>query len=443
MEKPVVISLCDEHFYEAEKLYLYDKLFFNGCSRIRSIIDKKRLTQDDYIFGYIRDNIWVKSSKEYQKAKLLIKEEWAVKNVPKLMAEPNADLYKYEEAPFILELTNEEKFKDLQGNIIEIEVRGERKHNNCYFKVRDVMDKFEMPNLNRTLNNKENNEYKRDIHYKTFIVNNGTNHESTSSTQTGKTYMYLTYNGMLKVLFSSRSGNAEAFQSWASEKLFTVHLGEQEDKDVLASELLGVNTKTIKDVFKTNSSKTPVVYLYLIGNPNELLKSRNDKYNNDDLLCKYGCTDDLERRCTEHDKQFKKEFNKNIELLCFSIIEAKYIFEAESNIKQYFKSNTIEYKNTKELIVINKKDMNQIKQHYRMIQNSYIGRYEEMHSKISLLEKEILELNNRLILKDKDIEILTEKHNNELQMEKHKNELKDKDIQLLEYKIKLLELTSK
>ena len=66
-----------------------------------------------------------------------------------------------------------------------------------------------------------------------------------------------------------------------------------------------------------------------------------------------------------------------------------------------------------------------------MIQNSYIGRYDEMNNKISLLEKEIIELNNKLLIKDKDIEILIGKHN---------NELKDKDIKILEYKIKLLEL---
>ena len=65
------------------------------------------------------------------------------------MDDPNKDMYKYDEAPEILELTNEEKFKDTNGNIIEIEVRGERKYNNCYFKVRDVMDKIDMPNLNK------------------------------------------------------------------------------------------------------------------------------------------------------------------------------------------------------------------------------------------------------------------------------------------------------
>jgi hypothetical protein len=423
MNKPTPIILDNETVYEAEQLYKYDTLFFHGCARIRTIIDKKRLTDDDYIFGYIKDNKWIKSTKTYQKAKLLIKEEWVFKNIPKFMNEVNKDAYQYEEAPEILELTNEEKFKDINGKIIEIEVRGERKYNNCYFKVKDVMIQFEMPNLNKTITHLENNEYKKNLHYKTFIVNNVDIQQLPSS----KKYLYLTYNGILKVLFSSRSGNAELFQNWATEKLFTVHLGIQEDKEILSSELLGVNAKTIKDIFKTNSSKTPCVYLYFICNAKELLTG---DYNDDDILCKYGCTDDLERRCSEHHRKYKKDFNTNIELICFSIIESKYIFDAETNITQYFKSNIIEYNNSKELIIINKKDISQIKQHYKMIQNSYIGRYEEMQNKIIQLEKDIIELNNKLILQSKEIELINEKH---------KNELKDKDIELLNYKIKLLE----
>ena len=44
--------------------------------------------------------------------------------------------------------------------------------------------------------------------------------------------LYLTYLGMLKVLFSSRSGNAEMFQEWAFKVLFTVQIGSKEDKQI-------------------------------------------------------------------------------------------------------------------------------------------------------------------------------------------------------------------
>lgn len=72
--------------------------------------------------------------------------------------------------------------------------------------------------------------------------------------------------------------------------------------------------------------------------------------------------------------------------------------------------------------MINNKNINQIKQHYKMIQNSYIGRYEEINNKIIQLEKYILELKHQLELKDKDLE------------------LKQKDILLANQKNELLEM---
>jgi hypothetical protein len=434
MSKPQSFIIENENVYLAQEIYNYDPVFFTGISgRIRLIIEKKKLKDDDYCWGYIKGDKWIKSTMTYPKAKLLLKEEWVVNNVPKMMDQVKQELYKYEVAPSILELENEEKFKDKNGKVIEIEVRGERQHNKCYFKVKDVSNGFEMPNLQTTIQHKDNN-YLIDIHYKTFTVKKLDKEHDTLS----KKCLYLTYNGILKVLFSSRSGNAESFQNWAAEKLFTIQMGATEQKYKLSAELLGVYPQTIKDVFKTNSSKTPCVYLYLIGNANKLI---GNKYTDNDLLCKFGCTDDLPRRTNEHDKLFSKEFNTKIELICFSIIEAKYIFQAENNIYQYFKANVIEYKNMKELIVINKKALHSIKEHYSMIQNSYIGRYEEMNNKISVLEKTIIDLNNKILLKDKDIELINEKHKNELQNKEL--QLKNKDIELLEYKIKLLELSNK
>jgi hypothetical protein len=296
-----------------------------------------------------------------------------------------------------------------------------------------------MNRLNYILVDK-NNCYTELIDYKYLLLNNkedGNNHIKKQMKE-----LYLTYRGILRVLFVSRSGNISKFISWATETLFTIQLGQEEDKQILSSNLLGVNVKTIKDVFKTNTGKTPCVYLYLINNANTVLEGNYDK---DDLLCKYGCTDDLERRCGELDKKYTKEFNSKIELLCFSIIESKYIFNAETNITKYFKSDIIEYQNTKELIIINKKNLCQIKQHFGMIQHSYIGRYEEMHTKISQLEKNIIELNTNIILineKHKNA-INEEKHKNAINIEKHKNEIKDKDIEILQYKIKFLEVQNK
>jgi len=406
MNKPKSININNEIVYNAKEIYKYDTSFFIGCSRIRLIIEKKKLKQEDYFFAYKKNDKWIKSTMNYPRAKLYLTEEYVVKNVPKMMDKIKQELYKYPEAPEILELEDNEKFKDKNGKIIDIEVRGERNCNICFFNIKDVSIGFEMPNLNDTVV-KDSTKYEINLHYKYFTIKKTDNNGNIKS----KKYLFLTYNGILKVLFSSRTGNAETFQSWATTQLFTIHIGSEINKTELAAELVGVNYETIKHVFKTNSSNTPCVYLYLIGKANDILEGQ---YEDKDLLCKFGCTNNLPRRCAENQKTLKKEFNVNIEMLCFSIIEAKYIFEAEKNIAQYFKGNLIQYDKMKELIIINSKDLPQIKQHYKMIQNSYIGRYEEMNNKIILLEKEIIQLNNQLLLKDKDIELLKEKHNVEL-----------------------------
>jgi hypothetical protein len=202
--------------------------------------------------------------------------------------------------------------------------------------------------------------------------------------------------------------------------VFTSLLGTSEQKQTLSASLLGLNTQTIKDVFNSGSNKTPTVYLFNIGSANQLLKT--DIYKDDDILCKYGCTDDISRRTSEHERNFKKQYNVDITLLLYSIIDPQYIFDAETNIRQYFKSNKISSDDKSELIVINNKNITQIKQHYKMIQNSYIGRYEEINNKIIQLEKYILELKHQLELKDKDLE------------------LKQKDILLANQKNELLEM---
>jgi hypothetical protein len=146
-------------------------------------------------------------------------------------------------------------------------------------------------------------------------------------------------------------------------------------------------------------------------------------------LCKYGCTDDLPRRSGENRKIFKKEFDDaEVELLCFSIIDARYIFEAETSVRHFFEKDKIEYENNvgkkyKELVIINRAALSQIKQHFGMIQTSYIGRYEEMNNKVVALEKQIMELNHTIILN----------------REKHRNELKDKDIELKNKDIEILQ----
>ena len=57
----------------------------------------------------------------------------------------------YLPAPPLLELEFDEKFHDDDGNVLEIETRGERDHDKIFFRVQDVMTAFDMPNLDKSL----------------------------------------------------------------------------------------------------------------------------------------------------------------------------------------------------------------------------------------------------------------------------------------------------
>jgi len=176
--KPILLKIDNIECYLAEDIYNYDRVFFTECSsiRLRSIIDKKRLIEDvHYIYGYYSktNNLWIKSKSSYPKAKLLLLTDYVENNVPKFKKNIDTNDYKYEIAPPELYLTDEEKFKDTNNNIINIEVRGEKQRDKCYFKMKDVSKGFGLPNLYSTLLHK-NGKYEENNHYKYFIIINKT-----------------------------------------------------------------------------------------------------------------------------------------------------------------------------------------------------------------------------------------------------------------------------
>jgi prophage antirepressor-like protein len=245
MEKPQSFVVLDEVVYNADEIYKYDKLFFIGCSRSRLIVEKKNLPESMYFYAYQKDGEWIKSNARYCRAKLFLKADYVLQNVPKMMditetseeATIKPQKYKYEEAPEILELEEHEKFKDENGEPIEIEVRGERNSRNCYFRVKDVSDGFDMPSLRKTL---LTDDYIKDIDYKTFTTSSVINNDTCRP----KIFMFLTYEGMVKLLYVSRNKKAKAFRDWATEKLFVAQMGAEEDRDAFAE-----NTVCIFDLY--------------------------------------------------------------------------------------------------------------------------------------------------------------------------------------------------
>ena len=90
MNKPKQITINSINYYSVDDLHKYEPLFFKGISRnLRGIIKLKKLTNDKYIYAYIRNDKWIISNKSYVKAKLLLKETWVYDNIPKLINNQN------------------------------------------------------------------------------------------------------------------------------------------------------------------------------------------------------------------------------------------------------------------------------------------------------------------------------------------------------------------
>ena len=111
-----------------------------------------------------------------------------------------------ENAPPLLKLEPHEKFHDTDGEILEIETRGRRHVDEIFFRVRDVMKRFDMPNLKRALLKDAEAGYERGLHFITFTVVNAVHH-SKSNTKKPVKSLFLTYHGVMRVLIVSRNKN--------------------------------------------------------------------------------------------------------------------------------------------------------------------------------------------------------------------------------------------
>eukprot|EP00960_Hanusia_phi_P063758 765562-Hanusia_phi.AAC.2 len=177
VEKPQSFDFLGKGLvYNADELAKYDIEYFYGCGKgICKIIIKKNIASSEYFYGLNNNLEWKHSDEKCNKAKLLIKAEWVHVNVPKMREIANNVLdeeaiiefgHRYVEAPPILELQEDEKIKDNDGRVLNIEVRGDRTVNGCYFKASDVARELQMDNLKTTMHHKDKG-YEPGKHYKT------------------------------------------------------------------------------------------------------------------------------------------------------------------------------------------------------------------------------------------------------------------------------------
>lgn len=410
IERPKVIEHDKVKYYNAADLKKYDPTYFFGTSGgVRYIITRKKITTSDYRYAtFSKRRGWASSNKKATKAKLLLRESWVITNVPKMMpdsAESKESKYEYPEAPELLHLADNEKFKDDKGTMVDIETRGTRTHKGIYFSAKDVSEAFGMPSLSKDIYEKTNIGYINGVHFKTFISRK----VQTTGSPVSKKQLFITYKGMLKILFSSRTGNADKFVDWATETLFIAQMGTQEQKEKLCADIIGQPIKNIRAVFKTSSKKMPCIYMFFLGAAKMLRESMNlsASIKDDFIIVKFGLTDDLDRRSGEHMRTYGNIPNVNMGLMTFSYIAPQFLQQAENDIKSFFKSfvEFVDYNNHTEIVAIAPINEKQVKEQYELIATKYQGHAAELIEQIKDLKHTIELKNVGLEKKDKDVEV--------------------------------------
>ena len=387
---PQTILFQGENVYILKELIEYDRAFFVGCIKNpRKAIVNKNIPSDQYWYASYskRTNIWSLSHAGVPKANVLISEKWVHENVPKYTG--NFDVYKYKPLPQLLLLTEDEKIRDFEGNIYEVQVRGEKTKEAIRFKCSDILELFKMKN-----DNIRHSLDKTD--YEVFA----NSCENTINKKGKQVVTFLTYNGLLKTIFSSRSNVAYRFKDWVT------HFGTLIENIDAACDIIGINAQLVRNVLTTCISTMPCVYLFNVGKISELRKHYEElKPYKKGFLFKWGRTNNLKRRTGEHIKNYGNLISSTLQLKYFSPVDNMYEVDAENEIRQYFHSNAISFKNHKELIILDRREIADARKFYEEVYEKFSSEVDKLLGRNKELEhnaeytKEIIKCKNENIKK--------------------------------------------
>ena len=415
-------SINNKIYYLASDVVASDPIFFKGyLTRIRTIVDAFSIGKNSHIYCNKKTGDWLPIiGMPANKDKLFLSKIWSKKNVPMLMDVIDTSLYKYKPVPPILEMTLEEQFYD-EDNYYYIEMRGEREKNKCYFSASDLGDVFEIKDIESNIRYIaiEGEDYEK------FIV------KKEQDTSKMNIKYYLTYTGALRYIFRSQSKLARNFINWASDTLFTLHLGTVEQKVELITNTIGTDLNLFKQVMSCYTGKISCVYFISFGTVKDLKKTFNINNASDtDIVCKYGRTNDINRRITELANEYNKKNKKiSVNMLTFVYIDEAFASKAEKDMADIFSSDYNKLDNIieNELVTIKEKQIGNITRLYRSLGEEYGKEYvkikTEYEKKELINEKKLMEYEKKnllLISENEKLKMIIENKTLELELLKCK-----------------------
>lgn len=404
-----------------EKVYIDLKQVFPlrpyaaGCHSIPQLINRKGYRV--VINGRIIDGVLHQTERQSHKfgSKFVCKDE--VKELfdttAKVVDPP---------APPILEDKDLVFFRDENGIEYKVLMRGERTREGIFFKVKDVMKVCEIERLDERIARINCSSYIVKEHYMWFTVTSKTppNVGNTRSRE-----LYLTYNGLMRVLEVSRTGVGYKFKEWINDVVFAAAFGTAEQKASICAKILNIDAEHLKAVMSKASSS--IKCLYLIDTKDVI---------NDRKIYKYGYTKNLKSRFFDH----MRTYGKDIELIQWTPIPQAALSVAEKQFKDIALAYVYERDGHVELIALNDKELKSVKDAFELISDKCCGelsgivrQYE--HQLTNLSQKHELaiselkrECNDKVA--NMRIDLVTAQKDNELYQLK---------IQMLEMKLAMLQ----
>jgi len=300
----------DDIYYLVNDLRDICPRLFVGCQKsMPKLVEKHKLSEGDhYWISQVNGEYEVKDRKTNNKTdKMIISRSWlhgsGLCDFDDKLSECTSSDPKYEELPGLLILKDNEQIYDNDGNYYEIEVRGKRDVKSIYFKCCDVAKMLgkEPKYLKTAILNKDRG-YERDEDYKVFISIGSSLMTHENNIGPNKKLLFLTYHGLLKVLFTSKNTNIKKFLHWVDNIVYVAHLGTKDQKQAQAAKLLKLDRHAVKAMLSRNPKSMSCIYLLSLGKVKDL-RSKFDiggNYDDNHIIYKFGRTTDLAKIITRH-----------------------------------------------------------------------------------------------------------------------------------------------
>lgn len=239
----------------------------------------------------------------------------------------------YDELPDFIYISGCKKLMDDNNEPINIQMCGRLTYSEVWFKASDIVRMLPIKCTfqifdDSALNLKDPQDFKT---FKTSVTR-------PDEGQYWRYDKYLSYAGLVRVLYGTQQPIANKMVKWVNELFVSCHNTQEPE---VPAEILGISIKTLHEFSKTSVQPISCIYLLALGKVKNLREAFgiNDMFRDDDVVYKYGMTKNLRRRVEQHDSILESISGVQVALKHHVHIDPLYLSAAESSIEQFFKKS--------------------------------------------------------------------------------------------------------